>query len=101
MQLEHVRLQWHEGERRLCELPEESRRAFDRVVERLVAELRRRLGGHFTTQELTELYDGSNAWTMALAIETAPAEPRAWEQWVADAAFNRYLRDASDRPRSW
>jgi hypothetical protein len=99
--LEYARLQWHDGERRLSELPPARRRAFDRVVERLVAELRRRLGGSFTALELVELYDRSNAWTMPIAIETAPAEPAAWEQWVADAAFNRYLRDASDRPVRW
>ncbi len=99
--LEYARLQWHDGERRLRELPPEGRRVFDRVVERLVAELRRRLGGSFTAQELAELYDRSNVWTMPLAIEIAPAEPGAWEQWVADAAFNRYLRDASDRPHRW
>ena len=99
--LEYDRLQWHEGERRLRELPSERRRPFERVLERLVAELRRRLGSSFTAQELADLYDGSNAWTMALAIETAPGEPVAWEQWVADAAFNRYLRDASDWPIRW
>jgi hypothetical protein len=99
--LEYARLQWHDGERRLRELPPERRRTFDRVVERLVAELRRRLGGSFTAAELLALYDRSNAWTMPIAIEVAPAEPAAWEQWVADAAFNRYLRDASDRPLAW
>lgn len=99
--LEYVCLQWHEGERRLRELPPERRRAFDRVVERLVAELRRRLGGNFTAQELAELYDRSNVWTMPLAIEASRDEPGAWEQWVADAAFNRYLRDASDWPLRW
>jgi hypothetical protein len=99
--LEYARLQWHDGERRLRELPPDGRRAFDRVLERLVAELRRRLGSSFTAQELADLYDHSNAWTMPLAIETAPAEPVAWEQWVADAAFNRYLRDASDWPIHW
>jgi hypothetical protein len=99
--LDYARLQWHEGERRLGELPAARRRTFDRVVERLVAELRRRLGGSFTALELVELYDRSNAWTMPIAIEVAPGEPAAWEQWVADAAFNRYLRDASDRPVRW
>jgi hypothetical protein len=99
--LEYDRLQWQDGERRLRELPPERRRPFDRVLERLVAELRRRLGSRFTAQELADLYDGSNAWTMALAIEIAPGEPVAWEQWVADAAFNRYLRDASDWPIRW
>ena len=96
--LEYARLQWQDGERRLRELPPETRRPFERVLERLVAELRRRLGSRFTAQELADLYDRSNAWTMPIAIATAPSEPVAWEQWVADAAFNRYLRDASDWP---
>ena len=96
--LAYARLQWQDGERRLRELAPDGRRTFDRVVERLVAELRRRLGSSFTAQELAELYDRSNAWTMPIAIEVAPREPVAWEQWVADAAFGRYLRDASDWP---
>ncbi len=99
--LEYARLQWHEGERRLRALAPPRRRSFERVVEQLVAELRRRLGGSFTALELAELYDRSNAWTMPIAIKTAPGEPEAWEQWVADAAFNLYLRDASDRPVRW
>ena len=37
---------------------------------------------------------------MALAVSVAPEAPIAWEQWVADAAFHRYLRDASDWPVS-
>ena len=72
------------------------RRALDRVVERVVAELQRRLGSTFTAQELADLYEGSHAWTMALAVKSAPDQPVAWEQWVADAAFGRYLRSASD-----
>jgi hypothetical protein len=99
--LEYERLQWQDGERRLRELAPDRRRTYDRVVERLVAELRRRLGGSFTAQELADLYDRSNAWTMPIAVRAAPGEPAAWEQWVADAAFNRYLRDASDRPVRW
>ena len=99
--LDYARLQWHEGDRRLAELGPDGRRVFERVVEKLVAELRRRLGSSFTAAELVELYDGSNAWTMPIAIRVAPAEPRAWEQWVADAAFHRYLREASDRPVRW
>jgi len=35
---------------------------------------------------------------MALAVRTAPTEPLAWEQWVADGAFARYLRGATDWP---
>jgi hypothetical protein len=96
--LEYTLLRWQDGERRLGEHPSRERRALDRVVERIVAELRRRLGSTFSAQELAELYEGSQAWTMALAVQAAPAEPVAWEQWVADAAFKRYLRGASDWP---
>jgi hypothetical protein len=96
--LEFSRRLWEEGERRARELPAAGRRGVDRVIEQLVAELRRRLGSAFTAAELAELYQGSSAWTMALAVRVAPEEPLAWEQWVADAAFGRYLRDATDWP---
>ena|SRR5579872_6161723 len=96
--LEYTRILWQEGERHLKELPPPMRRPVDRVVTQLVAELRRRLGSRFTTQELADLYESSHGWTMALAVRVAPDEPVAWEQWVADAAFNRYLRDAADWP---
>jgi hypothetical protein len=99
--IEYTRLLWEDGERRLGEVPAERRRPLERVVERLVAELRRRLGGAFSAEELADLYEGSNAWTMALAVTTAPKEPIAWEQWVADAAFCRYVRDATDWPIRW
>lgn len=94
--LEYTRLRWLEGDRRLRDVPAPARRAIDRVVEQTVAELRRRLGSAFTTEELAELYEVSQPWTLALAHSTAPGEPLAWEQWVADAAFARYLRGAVD-----
>lgn len=97
--LDYVRLQWQAGERRLSQLAPGVRRPFDRVIDVLVAELRRRLGSTFSTQELVDLYEGSGSWTMALAVEVAPDEPAAWEHWVADAAFNRYMRDAADWPQ--
>jgi hypothetical protein len=97
--IEYAQQLWLDGARRMRELPAgAARRPLDRVVDELVAELRRRLGSSFSRQELAELYDGSQAWTMALAVRVAPAEPTAWEQWVADAAFHRYLREASDWP---
>jgi len=98
LELEYARPLWQDGDRRLRELEPAVRPAVDRVVTALVAELRRRLGSRFTSQELADLYDGSQSWTMGIAVKVAPAEPVAWEQWVADAAFNRYLRDAADWP---
>jgi hypothetical protein len=67
-----------------------------RVVDLLVAELRRRLGGSFTVEELTALYDRGTSWALDLAVAAAPEVPRAWEAEVADAAFARYVREATD-----
>jgi hypothetical protein len=89
--------QWEEGARRLRDAPQEDRRALERVTGRIVEELRRRLGGPFTAQELADLYDQGTDWTLEVAMAVAPDNPRAWEaQVVADAAFLRYLREARD-----
>ena len=89
--------QWREGVRRLEQAPPEQREALERVVVRIVAELRRRLGGAFTAEELAELYDEGTGWCIDLAVATAPDEPYAWDaRVVADAAFARYLRGAAD-----
>ena len=89
--------QWREGERRLADAPPERRRTLERVVARIEAELRRRLGGTFTSDELAELYDEGTGWCTDLATAVAPDAPWAWDaRTVADAAFLRYLRDARD-----
>ena len=95
---EYTRLAWQDGDRRLRELEPALRVTCERAADRIAEELRRRLGSRFSADELARLYDGSQAWTMALAVSVAPEVPLAWEQWVADAAFHRYLRDASDWP---
>jgi hypothetical protein len=89
--------QWREGVRRLEEAPPQQREVLERVVTRIVRELRRRLGGAFTAEELAELYDEGTGWCTDLAVATAPEEPYAWDsRVVADAAFARYLRGAAD-----
>jgi hypothetical protein len=90
--------QWREGVRRLEEAPPDQREVLERVVERIVRELRRRLGGAFTAEELAELYDHEGTgWITDLAVATAPDHPYAWDsRIVADAAFARYLRGAAD-----
>jgi hypothetical protein len=89
--------QWQQGERRLQAAPAERSTTLERVTGALVAELRRRLGGRFSAQELAELYDGGTAWCLQVAMKLAPEDPWAWEAGVViDAAFGRYLRDASD-----
>ncbi len=89
--------QWREGERRMAGAPLEQRPALDAVVTRLVAELRKRLGGAFTTDELVDLYDRGTSWCTDLATSVAPDAPWAWDaRTVADTAFLRYLREACD-----
>jgi hypothetical protein len=94
---ENAVAQWQEGERRLAEAPADEQRMLERVSLAIEAELRRRLGGRFTAQELAELYDRGTDWTVDIAVRTAPDDPYAWDvRTVADAAFGRYLRAASD-----
>ena len=90
--------QWREGERRLAEAPPAQQPALERVTTRIQAELRRRLGGAFTAAELAALYEAQGTgWCTDLAVTIAPDEPYAWDaRVVADAAFARYLRTASD-----
>lgn len=89
--------QWQEGERRLRAAPPEQRPQLERVIERLLAELRRRLGGTFQSEELVELYERGTSWCLDIAVATAPDTPWAWDaRVVADTAFARYLREAID-----
>jgi len=89
--------QWREGERRLLGAPVDQRAVLERVCERVVAELRRRLGGRFRADELVELYERGTSWCLQLAVATAPEDPWAWESaLVCDAAYARYLREAAD-----
>ena len=88
--------QWREGERRLRAAPPHQRRALERVYVAIFFELRRRLGGAFYAEELVALYDRGTAWCMAIAVAQVPDAPWAWEAWLADASFQRYLREARD-----
>jgi hypothetical protein len=89
---------WREGQRRLSQADPAERPALERVTDELVLELRRRLGGPFTTDELASLYSEQGTdWCFAIATRVAPSTPAAWDlTTVAGAAFSRYLREASD-----
>ena len=89
---------WEEGARRLARADPRDRPALERVVDELVLELRRRLGGPFTTDELAQLYtEQGSDWCFAIATRVAPTTPAAWDlTTVAGAAFARYVREASD-----
>jgi hypothetical protein len=94
---ENAIYQWQRGERRLSETPSERSALLERIVAVLVCELRRRLGGRFSAQELAELYGAGTSWCMQTAMTVAPDDPWAWDSSVVvDAAFGRYLRESSD-----
>ena len=89
---------WQDGLKRLSEASPQDRVALERVIEEIVLELRRRLGGPFSVQELAALYvEQGTDWCFDIATRVAPATPAAWDlDTVAGAAFARYARDAGD-----
>jgi hypothetical protein len=89
--------QWRAGLERLEAAPFDERPVLELVARRIEDELRRRLGGAFTTAELAQLYDEGTGWVSDLAVAAAPDAPFAWDvRVVGDAAFARYLRGAVD-----
>lgn len=89
--------QWREGERRLSRAPAERLPLLQRITDTLVVELRKRLGGRFSAEELADLYNHGTSWCLQLAMDIAPEDPWAWDsRIVIDAAFARYLREATD-----
>lgn len=89
---------WEDGQRRIDASPAGERRVLEAVVTEVLAELRRRLGGRFTTDELAAHYlnDGTD-WCFEVAYKTAPGAPEAWDMpTVSGAAYARYARQASD-----
>jgi hypothetical protein len=97
MPFDNAIYQWQQGERRVDAAAPERRPLLERVIAALVAELRRRLGGRFSADELVALYEQGTGWCLQVAMRLAPEEPWAWEAGVVvDAAFARYLREAAD-----
>ena len=71
MSFDNAIYQWQQGERRLRSGPPDRAARLERVIEALVAELRRRLGGRFSIDELVELYGAGTAWCLAVAMREA------------------------------
>jgi hypothetical protein len=89
--------QWQQGERRLAQAAVDRRPLLQRIADTLVVELRKRLGGRFTAEELAELYESGTSWCLQAAMDIAPNDPWAWDsRVVVDAAFARYLHEATD-----
>ena len=91
--------QWRAGERRLAEAEPPERVAMERVTSRIHAELRRRLGGAFTVDELVELYDRGTGWCLDLAYAVAPGAPWAWDDAHGGRRRLRPLRARGGRLR--
>jgi hypothetical protein len=89
---------WREGQRRLAQADPALRPALERVTDEIVTELRRRVGGTFTAEDLARFYgEEGTDWCFDIAVRVAPGAPEAWDlTTVAGAAFARYLREASD-----
>jgi len=98
MRFDDVAALWREGQRRLAEADPADKPALERVTDEIVLELRRRLGGPFTTQELADLYvQQGTDWCFDIAVRVAPNRPAAWDlTTVAGAAFAIYARQAID-----
>jgi hypothetical protein len=89
---------WDAGARALAAADPGLIGALTSVRDAIMAELRRRLGGSFTTQELARCYlQGGTDWCFDVATRTAPTTPEAWDmQIVVGAAFARLAHFASD-----
>ena len=98
LRFDDVIVLWREGQRRLAQADPAVRPALERVIDVVVDELRRRVGGTFTTEELARCYgEAGTDWIFDLAVRGAPGTPEAWDlTTVAGAAFARYVREASD-----
>jgi len=89
--------QWQAGVRRMEAAPAAQRATLERGARAIQDELRRRLGGSFTSEELASLYDAGTGWATDLAVALAPDDPWAWDtRVVTDAAFGRYVNAAVD-----
>ena len=97
MSFETAVAQWEAGLQALEASPFDERPILEKVTRLVLQELRRRLGGAFTTDELAELYDAGTGWVSDIAVAVAPDAPFAWDvRIVGDAAFGRYVRGAID-----
>ena len=89
---------WEEGAQAVAEADPSHRVAIEAVVAAIAQELRKRLGGTFTTTDLARFYMAQDTdWCFDLATRTAPTTPEAWNVGaISGAAFIRCARLASD-----
>jgi hypothetical protein len=91
--VENALYQWREGERRISGAPEAAQADLETAADAVVEALRRRLGSSFVVDELTGLYGEDTDWALEVARRNRAGTDAAS---VVDAAFFRYVREASD-----
>jgi hypothetical protein len=97
LDFEALAVLWDDGERRLRAAEPAQRRRLEPVIDAVVAELRRRLGGPFSAASLGALYLEGTDWCFDLAIRVMPEHPEAWDMpTITGTAFSRYVRRAYD-----
>ena len=94
MPYETAREQWEEGMRRLDDAYPEQAPTLERVTRVVQSELRRRLGGPFTLDELADLYDEGTGWCTDLAVATGCGQIKTGAPSRSDrvAKYNQLLR---------
>jgi hypothetical protein len=88
--IENALFQWEEGEERVRS---SEGRELDQAARFVVDEIRKRLGGAFTLDELVALYADGTDWV------SDEVQRRFWDvdsQAAVNAGFLRYARGASD-----
>ena len=97
--LDAARQQWAEGDRRLSAQVSDPD-AFESLMEQVEAvteALRRRIGEHFTLDELADVYGAADSWVLEAVADRAQRPGWVGKLSVAqDAAFHRYARGATD-----
>jgi len=99
--LDSARYQWEEGSRRLADERTDTvryRQLCD-LVDAVQAELRRRVGQHFTLTQLAAAHADAEDWVREVVREAMPPGARAGVRdvtLVGDAAFFAYARGATD-----
>lgn len=97
--VEVARQQWDEGNRRLsAEFSDpDAYEVLIAQVEAVTEAIRRRVGEHFTLEQLAEVYEGADSWVLEAVVERGSRPGSTGRLSVAqDAAFHHYARGATD-----
>jgi hypothetical protein len=91
--IENALFQWEEGEARIRQANDRERRQLDRAAFAVLDELRRRLGGAFTLDELAALYADGTDWVSDIVLMRFSGTDTTA---AVNAAFLRYASSATD-----